>query len=88
MVFGPPPARAGLQDIELARISQEATERFYKLAVRRALQGERMRRLHRLRRTIRPAHQRDFGRNARSRRKRVAGTRAQAAATDTTGLRL
>jgi hypothetical protein len=54
-----------LQDIELARISQEATERFYKLAVRRALQGERMRRLHRLRRTIRPAHQRDFGRNAR-----------------------
>jgi len=31
IAFGPPPARAGLQDTELARISQEATERFYNL---------------------------------------------------------
>src|SRR5258708_32293300 len=29
--FNPMPARVGLQDIELARISQEVTERFYNL---------------------------------------------------------
>jgi hypothetical protein len=27
--FGPLPARAGLQDVELVGISQEVTERFY-----------------------------------------------------------
>jgi hypothetical protein len=32
--FGPLPARAGLQDTELARISQEVWERFYSLSVR------------------------------------------------------